>query len=709
MKKQRNWRMRKEDRMLLKAKEQLKQHFGYDEFRGGQEEIISSVLSHYNTLGIMPTGGGKSICYQIPALISDGLTLVVSPLISLMKDQVDALASYGIDAAYINSSLTETEIRERMLEAESGELTLLYVAPERLEAPSFQRLLQRTSISLIAVDEAHCISQWGHDFRPSYMKISQMLRHFEVQPPVVALTATATPEVIQDIQRLLNIEPEQTFISGFARENLHFSVVKGEKKKSFIDKYLSQNRTESGIIYTATRKEADQLYNALLKQGIKVGKYHAGMTENERKSAQEAFLFDNISVMVATNAFGMGIDKSNVRFVIHHNLPKNMESYYQEAGRAGRDGEESDCFILFSAGDIHVQKFLIDQNQHEAERKSADLAKLKAMVDYCHTEKCLQGTILHYFGDERPGYRCGKCSNCIDDRESMEITREAQMIFSTIKRVNERFGKTMIAQILKGSKSKRISELKLTSVSTFGLLKHLTQQEIVDMIDFLTAEQYLLLTESKYPTLILQEKTLPVLKGQETIFKKVARKPVASGEDDQLFTQLRTLRKQIADRDNVPPYVVFADSTLREMSAHMPTSREEMLQIKGIGEMKFEKYGEAFLELLLSAKSTPSSSEDASHRASLKLFEEGKDIVNIAAARSLSPTTVESHLLKALEEGLFQDTTRLLDQEIENAILEKAESVGFDKLKPIKEALPESFTYFQIKVALTKNRLATKK
>ncbi|WP_347551000.1 DNA helicase RecQ [Pseudalkalibacillus hwajinpoensis] len=695
--------------MLQEAKEQLKHYFGYDKFRSGQENIITSILTQKNTLGIMPTGGGKSICYQIPALLSEGLTIVISPLISLMKDQVDALASYGIDAAYINSSLTDTEIRTHMQAAENGEVKLLYIAPERLEAPSFQALLKRTPISLIAVDEAHCISQWGHDFRPSYMKISSMMDLFTERPPVIALTATATPEVIGDIQRILNITTEQTYISGFARENLHFSVVKGEKKKSFIDKYLSQNPSESGIIYTATRKEADQLYTSLHKQGIKIGKYHAGMTEHQRKKAQEEFLFDNISVMVATNAFGMGIDKSNVRFVIHHNLPKNMESYYQEAGRAGRDGEESDCFLLFSPGDIHVQKFLIDQNQHDQVRKSADLAKLKAMVDYCHTEKCLQGTILHYFGDDRPGYQCGKCSNCKDEREAVDITREAQMIFSTIKRVNERFGKTIIAQILKGSKSKRINELRLDQISTFGLLKHQTQQETVDMIDFLTADQYIMLTDSKYPTLVLQEKTLPVLKGEATIQKKVARKPEAIEENDQLFTQLRTLRKQIADRDNVPPYVVFADSTLRAMSAKAPSTRAEMLDIKGVGDMKFEKYGDAFLELLKAANVKPESSDEASHLASFKLFEEGKDIPTIAATRSLSPTTIEGHLLKAIDEGLLQEIDHFMDEETESAILEQADMIGNDKLKPLKEALPESITYFQLKAALSKHRQTMKR
>ncbi|MDQ0483584.1 DNA helicase RecQ [Guptibacillus hwajinpoensis] len=690
--------------MLQVARDQLKHYFGYDHFRGGQEDIITSILTNHNTLGIMPTGGGKSICYQIPALLSDGLTIVISPLISLMKDQVDALQSYGIDAAYINSSLTDTEIQEQMQGARNGEVKLLYIAPERLEAPTFQRLLQQTPISLIAVDEAHCISQWGHDFRPSYMKISSMLNHFSEQPPVIALTATATPEVIGDIQRILNISTEQTYISGFARENLHFSVVKGEKKKSFIDNYISKNPSESGIIYAATRKEVDQLYLSLQKQGINVGKYHAGMTELQRKRAQEEFLFDNISVMVATNAFGMGIDKSNVRFVIHHNLPKNMESYYQEAGRAGRDGEPSDCFLLFSPGDIHVQKFLIDQNQHDTSRKSAELTKLKAMVDYCHTEKCLQGTILDYFGDHRPGYKCGKCSNCIDDRESVEITREAQMIFSTIKRVNERFGKTIIAQILKGSKSKRINELRLDQVSTFGLLKHFTQQEIVDMIDFLTAEQFIVLTESKYPTLVLQEKTLPVLKGQETIYKKVARKPVAIEENDQLFTQLRTLRKQIADKDNVPPYVVFADSTLREMSAKTPSTREEMLEIKGVGDMKYEKYGKDFLELLSAANAKAESSDEASHKASLKLFDEGKDISIIAATRGLSPSTIEGHLLKAIEEGLITNVDAFLSKDVNHDIIQAAESIGFDKLKPLKEALSDEITYFQIKAALSKHR-----
>lgn len=690
--------------MLEKAKEQLNHYFGYDEFRSGQKQIIDSILTQHNTLGIMPTGGGKSICYQIPALLNNGLTIVISPLISLMKDQVDALSGYGIDAAYINSSLTETEIRSTMQEAEYGEIKLLYIAPERLEAPSFQRMLQRTSVSLVAVDEAHCISQWGHDFRPSYMKISNMMNLFIEQPPVIALTATATPEVVSDIQRILNINESQTFISGFERENLHFSVVKGEKKKTFITNYLRQNPTQSGIIYTATRKEADQLYSSLDKQGIKAGKYHAGLTENQRKAAQEAFLFDDITIMVATNAFGMGIDKSNVRFVIHNNLPKNMESYYQEAGRAGRDGEESDCFLLFSPGDIHIQKFLIQENQHDPVRKSQDLTKLKAMVDYCHTEKCLQGAILHYFGDERPNYKCGKCSNCIDERESVDITRESQMIFSTIKRVNERFGKTIIAQILKGSRSKRIKELNLAQVSTFGLLSRQTQQEIIDMIDFLTAEQYITLTDSKYPTLILQEKTIPVLKGQDAIHKKVARKPESIEVNDELFEKLRTLRKQIADRDGVPPYVVFADNTLREMSDRLPTTRAQMLEIKGVGETKFEKYGSTFLDLLESHTTRHDSSEKASHLVTYEMFSEEKDIPMIAATRGLSVSTVEGHILKSIEEGLLKDVDRLMSDDTENTILEQANSIGDEKLKPLKEALPEEISYFQIKAVLTKKR-----
>lgn len=693
--------------MLEQAKHQLKHYFGYDEFRSGQKQIIDSILTNRNTLGIMPTGGGKSICYQIPALMNDGLTIVISPLISLMKDQVDALSGYGIDAAYINSSLTETEIRSTMQEAEYGEIKLLYIAPERLEAPSFQQMLQRTSVSLIAVDEAHCISQWGHDFRPSYMKISNMMNLFSERPPIIALTATATPEVVSDIQRILTITEEQTYISGFERENLHFSVVKGEKKKSFITSYLKKNATQSGIIYTATRKEADQLYSSLEKLGIKAGKYHAGLSENERKAAQEAFLFDDLSVMVATNAFGMGIDKSNVRFVIHHNLPKNMESYYQEAGRAGRDGEESDCFLLFSPGDIHIQKFLIQENQHDPVRKSSELSKLKAMVDYCHTEKCLQGAILHYFGDERPDYRCGKCSNCVDERESVEITKEAQMIFSTIKRVNERFGKTIIAQILKGSRSKRIKELHLDQVSTFGLLARRTQQDIIDLIDFLTAEQFITLTDSKYPTLILQEKTLPVLKGNEAIHKKVSRKPEAIEGNDELFEKLRLLRKQLADRDGVPPYVVFADSTLREMSEVLPTSRDEMLKIKGVGEMKYEKYGSAFVDLLESLSTRNQSSEKPSHLTSFELFQDGKEIPMIAATRGLSESTVEGHLLKAIEDGLLTQLDRIVSPETENIILQEAAKIGDEKLKPLKEALPEEVTYTEIKAVLTKKRKIT--
>jgi len=584
--------------MLQEAQKILKTYFGYSSFRIGQKEIISQILQHQDTLGILPTGGGKSLCYQIPALLADGVTIVISPLISLMKDQVDQLHQAGISATFLNSSIDACEIDERVREAIQGKYKLLYVAPERLEAPSFRAMLKKIPISIVAVDEAHCISQWGHDFRPSYRLIYLMIESLPVKPTVAALTATATPVVMKDIRNLLNIPENNTVVTGFKRENLAFSVLKGQEKRSFILKYIQDHPNQSGIIYAATRKEVDQLHEFLLQKGIKAGKYHAGLAEEERGYAQDQFLFEQITIMVATNAFGMGIDKSNVRFVIHHNLPKNMESYYQEAGRAGRDGERSECILLFTPYDIQLQKFLLEQSQLDEAGKQTEYERLQKMIDYCHTELCLQRYIVEYFGDTYVEEACGACQNCTDQRERIDITTEAQMIFSCIKRMEERFGKTLVAQVLKGSKNKRIIDLRLQKLSTYGLLKDRTEKDISNMIDFLIAEGYCRLSNSQYPTIGLTNKVVPVLKGEQKVYKKEQIVPKSDPADDQLFDKLRALRKDIADREKIPPYIVFSDSTLRDMCEKCPTDAATMLNVKGVAETKLERYGYEFLSVI---------------------------------------------------------------------------------------------------------------
>lgn len=443
--------------MLQKAEDVLKRYFGYSSFREGQKKIVGSLLAGKDTIGIMPTGGGKSICYQVPALVLDGVTIVVSPLISLMKDQVDALNGMGIPAAQINSSLDHGEVRTRLAKARQGEYKLLYIAPERLESDSFRALLQELPISLIAVDEAHCVSQWGHDFRPSYLAVADAIRSLPVRPIVAALTATATPEVTEDIRKQLSLVDEEVYITGFGRENLILSVRKGEDKRSFVQEFLDANRQQAGIIYASTRKDVDALYDFLEGRGYSVTKYHAGLSETERARNQEAFLYDDIRTMIATNAFGMGIDKSNVRYVIHYNMPKNLEAYYQEAGRAGRDGEMSECILLFHPQDIQTQSFFIDQNQQSEDRKAYEYKKLYAMIDYCRTPRCLQQSIVHYFGD-LSAHVCGRCGNCTDTTEPVDITVEAQKIFSCVKRMGERFGVALIAQVLKASKNKKVSQ-----------------------------------------------------------------------------------------------------------------------------------------------------------------------------------------------------------------------------------------------------------
>ncbi|MCY7833133.1 DNA helicase RecQ [Bacillus spizizenii] len=581
--------------MLHRAQSLLAHYFGYEKLRSGQEEAIRSVTeARQNTACIMPTGGGKSICYQIPALMFEGATIVISPLISLMKDQVDALEEAGINAAYINSTQSNQEIYERLNGLKEGAYKLFYITPERLTSTEFIRILQSIDVPLVAIDEAHCISQWGHDFRPSYRNIEILFRELHDKPVIMALTATATPEVHEDICKQLHIQKENTVHTGFSRDNLTFKVAKGENKDRFIDDYVQNNRHEAGIVYTATRKEADRIYERLKRNQISAGRYHGGLADDVRKEQQERFLNDELQVMVATSAFGMGIDKSNIRFVLHAQIPKDMESYYQEAGRAGRDGLASECVLLFSPQDIMVQRFLIEQSEHE-EKQKQDLKKLRQMVDYCHTEDCLQRFILMYFGEKEP-HACGQCGNCTDTRTSHDVTREAQMVLSCIIRMKERFGKTMVAQVLAGSKNKKVLENGFSDLSTYGILKHQSVGEISDFIEFLISDDFIRMSDGTFPTLFVSSKGRNVLRGELSIKRKEALKAAAITENDELFERLRMVRKEIAAAQGVPPFVVFSDQTLKEMSGKQPVNDEELLSIKGVGEQKRAKYGRLFLQ-----------------------------------------------------------------------------------------------------------------
>lgn len=584
--------------MLDKALKILKQYFGYNSFREGQEKIISSILQGRDTLGIMPTGGGKSICFQIPALLFPGITLVISPLISLMKDQVDTLNSLGVPASFINSSLDQGEVTARIRDAGTGKYKILYVAPERLESERFRDIWSSVNISLLAIDEAHCISQWGHDFRPSYRSIAPFIKGLPKRPVVTAFTATATEEVTGDIVNLLAMKNAATFVLGFNRKNLSFVVVRGQNKKDYIMDYLAGHKGQAGIIYAATRKEVDGLYSLLSKKGYAAGKYHAGMTDQARMKAQEAFMYDDINIMVATNAFGMGIDKSNVRYVIHYNMPKNMEAYYQEAGRAGRDGEPGRCILLFGAQDVMLQKFLIEQTVSSPERQANEYKKLQTMIDYCHTTGCLRQYILQYFGEDASFGNCGNCSNCDDERELTDITVEAQKIISCVRHMRERFGASLVAEVLKGSQNKKVYQFGFDRLSTYGLMKEYTLKEIKDIINVLIAEGYLALTEGQYPIIKIRPGAVPVLKGECRVWQRTEKKQVKAEVDDSLFELLRALRREISAEENVPPYVVFPDSALREMCACLPTDRTAMLEIKGVGEVKFNNYGHRFMAVI---------------------------------------------------------------------------------------------------------------
>jgi ATP-dependent DNA helicase RecQ len=579
--------------LITNATTVLRDYFGYDSFRTGQEKVISNVLSGKDTLCVMPTGGGKSICYQVPALVMEGTVLVISPLISLMKDQVDALHEVGIAAAFINSSLSTEEYRETMDRAERGEYRLLYVAPERLDSTAFTNRLRSIYVPMIAIDEAHCISQWGHDFRPSYRNIRSIISIFDEKPIVLALTATATPDVREDICRQLDITEANTVMTGFERSNLTFSVIKGQDRDKFVKEYVKKNDGEAGIIYAATRKAVDSVYEMLRKSGVAVAKYHAGLSDVERQLEQDRFLMDEATVMVATNAFGMGIDKSNIRYVIHYQMPKNMESYYQEAGRAGRDGLDSDCTLLFSSQDVHTQRFLIDQSQDES-RIPAELEKLQSMIDFCHTETCLQKFIITYFG-EKDVAACRRCANCTDTRESSDVTVDVQKVLSCVIRMGQRFGKTMIAQVLTGSRNKKVLEFGFDKLTTYGLMKGRNTKEISDFIEFIISENCLSVENGQFPIIYVSERGKDVLTGKVKIYRKVSVVTKQITNDDPLFEQLRALRLNLAQEAGVPPFVVFSDKTLRDMAARMPVTDEEFLEVNGVGLSKLERYGEAFM------------------------------------------------------------------------------------------------------------------
>lgn len=585
----------------------LKQYFGHEGFRPGQEELVEGILQGRDVLGVMPTGGGKSVCYQLPALLLPGITLVVSPLISLMKDQVMALTEAGVKAAFVNSSLTGEQMRAVYRRAWAGEFKLIYVAPERLAAEGFLNMARSLDISLVAVDEAHCVSQWGQDFRPSYLKIPEFLEQLPRRPRLAAFTATATGQVREDIVRLLGLQDPLTLVTGYDRPNLYFEVYRPRSKSAALRDLLSQRVGKSGIVYCATRSAVEKVCEELRDQGIPATRYHAGLEEDERRRNQDDFRFDRCPIMVATNAFGMGIDKSNVSFVIHYNMPKSLEAYYQEAGRAGRDGERAECILLYSAKDIETAKFLIE-NGHtneelsEAEQEEAlrrDYRRLDAMIGYCKTTGCLRGCILDYFGQEH-AERCGDCGNCRADYVVTDITRQAQMVLSCVVRVNDRLGYSvgagLITQVLKGGRAKRVLELGLDGLSTYGLMKELSTAQIGGYIDFLKDKGYLE-KDPDHGALRLTQASGDILFRGKSLEMPARSAPAeeARQAESGLLQSLKDLRYRLAQKEGVPPFMIFSNATLTDMALKRPRSLADFLRVSGVGEVKARKYGTAFL------------------------------------------------------------------------------------------------------------------
>lgn len=696
--------------MNIKPLDILQKYYGYTSFRKGQENIIKSIINKEDVLAIMPTGGGKSICYQVPALCLDGMTIVISPLISLMKDQVDALKTMGVKALLINSSLSNSEYSKVLEDIENDECKIIYIAPERLDSMEFVNIIIGKNISQVAIDEAHCVSQWGHDFRVSYKKIPHFINRLEKRPIVTAFTATASNEVREDIIRILNLHSPAVYITGFDRENLSINIVKSSSKNKYILDYIENHKNESGIIYASTRKEVENIYEGLLKRNYSVAKYHAGLSNEARHEYQEKFINDDIKIMVATNAFGMGIDKPNIRWVLHYNMPQSIENYYQEIGRAGRDGEDSECVLLFSPGDIHTQKYLVEVGIENPERKRVQYKKLQQMVDLVYSNTCYRKSILNYFG-EHFLEECNNCSNCLNDGEVVDKTLDAQKVISCIARMKRSFGATMIIDVLRGSKNKKVLDLGFDTLTTYGIMKNYSNEDLKTFINTLVSHGFLDVVENigvrgSFPTIKLNEQSLKVIRQEIKVEFKEDKVTKSRYVENELYEMLVSLRSEIAKEEKIAPYMVFGDATLKNMASSYATNKEEMLNISGVGQIKYEKYGNRFEDIIekyieeknidksklnkVSEKSTGLNSEYFNVTTDKKLYEKLREYrLSVSKLEGVLPYMIlGSNTLKEISGRYPLDEEQLKD--IGGIGPVKINKYGEDIINIVKEYIKEN-------------------